>query len=137
MTEKRRGLGRGLGSLIPSAPEGSPRGGDRPVDVFFGDREDTPGGTPEPAGPDGSGGSAADRDADVVDIRRGSEVAGSGDIDGLVPVPGAHFAEIPVDQISPNPKQPRQVFDEDEMAELVHSIREIGVLQPVVVRPIL
>jgi ParB family chromosome partitioning protein len=38
--------------------------------------------------------------------------------------------------IRPNPRQPRQVFDDDDMAELVNSIREIGVLQPVVVRPI-
>jgi ParB family chromosome partitioning protein len=41
---------------------------------------------------------------------------------------------VPVGEISPNRNQPRQVFDEDAMAELVHSIREIGVLQPVVVR---
>ena len=53
---------------------------------------------------------------------------------GLQPVPGAEFAEIPLDQIRPNPRQPRTVFDEDELAELVHSIQEIGVLQPVVVR---
>ncbi|MDF9277520.1 ParB/RepB/Spo0J family partition protein [Arthrobacter sp. EH-1B-1] len=49
-------------------------------------------------------------------------------------VPGARFAELPIDSIHPNRKQPRNVFDEDEMAELVHSVREIGVLQPVVVR---
>jgi ParB family chromosome partitioning protein len=54
--------------------------------------------------------------------------------DGLAPVDGAYFAEIPVGEITPNRNQPRQVFDEDAMAELVHSIREIGVLQPVVVR---
>ncbi len=53
----------------------------------------------------------------------------------LVPVPGASFAEIPVSSIHPNRKQPRQVFDEDDMAELVHSIREVGLLQPIVVRP--
>ena len=53
----------------------------------------------------------------------------------LVPVPGASFAELPVDRISPNAAQPRQVFDDEAMAELVHSIREIGLLQPVVVRP--
>ena len=53
----------------------------------------------------------------------------------LQPVPGAEFAEIPVDAIRPNPRQPRTVFDEDDLAELVHSIREIGVLQPIVVRP--
>ena len=56
--------------------------------------------------------------------------------DGLVPVPGARFAELPVTSITPNPKQPRQVFDEEELAELVHSVKEIGVLQPIVVRPI-
>ena len=52
----------------------------------------------------------------------------------LAPVAGAYFAEIPVGRIAPNRAQPRQVFDEEAMAELVHSIREIGVLQPVVVR---
>nr|WP_233121316.1 ParB/RepB/Spo0J family partition protein [Tersicoccus sp. Bi-70] len=52
----------------------------------------------------------------------------------LVEVPGAVFAEIPVGEIEPNARQPRSVFDEDEMGELVHSIRTIGVLQPIVVR---
>jgi ParB family chromosome partitioning protein len=52
----------------------------------------------------------------------------------LVEVPGARFAEIPVGDIHPNRKQPRSVFDEDDMAELVHSVKEIGVLQPIVVR---
>lgn len=54
--------------------------------------------------------------------------------EGLQQVEGARFAEVPVGQISPNPRQPRQVFDEQDMAELVHSIREIGLLQPIVVR---
>lgn len=53
----------------------------------------------------------------------------------LIAVPGATFAELPLDSIHPNRKQPRVEFNEDELAELVHSIREIGVLQPVVVRP--
>ena len=56
--------------------------------------------------------------------------------EGLAPVPGASYGDLPILSIRPNPKQPRAVFDEDDMAELVHSIREIGVLQPVVVRPI-
>ncbi len=47
---------------------------------------------------------------------------------------GAWFAELPITQVRPNAKQPRQVFDEEAMGELVHSIREIGLLQPVVVR---
>jgi ParB family chromosome partitioning protein len=52
----------------------------------------------------------------------------------LAPVPGARFAEIRVDSITPNPRQPRQVFDEDAMEELKVSIREVGFLQPIVVR---
>jgi len=52
----------------------------------------------------------------------------------LRPVPGATFAELPVGSIRPNPRQPRTVFDEDDMAELVHSVSEIGILQPIVVR---
>ncbi len=53
---------------------------------------------------------------------------------GLTEVQGARLRDIPVGQISPNPRQPRQVFDEEAMAELVHSIKEIGLLQPIVVR---
>ncbi len=49
---------------------------------------------------------------------------------------GAHFAEVPVGEIRPNPRQPRTVFDEDALAELVASITEVGLLQPVVVRPL-
>jgi ParB family chromosome partitioning protein len=52
----------------------------------------------------------------------------------LAAVPGASFAEIEVDKITPNPKQPRTVFDEEAMEELVHSVKEIGLLQPIVVR---
>jgi ParB family chromosome partitioning protein len=52
----------------------------------------------------------------------------------LRPVAGAHFAELPVESIHANAKQPRQVFDDDALAELAHSVREFGVLQPVVVR---
>src|SRR3712207_4363721 len=91
----RRGLGRGLGSLIPTLPTAT---------AAAGDLTDGPA-RPEPTGsPDG------------------------GDL-------GAWFAEVPVDAIVPNPRQPRQVFDEEAMAELVHSVREVGLLQPVVVRP--
>ena len=54
---------------------------------------------------------------------------------GLQEVDGARFAEIPLKEIVPNPRQPRRSFDEDEMSELVHSIQEVGLLQPVIVRP--
>lgn len=51
-------------------------------------------------------------------------------------VDGAEFRSIPVASIQPNPRQPRTEFDEEDMEELVHSVREIGVLQPIVVRPL-
>jgi ParB family chromosome partitioning protein len=56
------------------------------------------------------------------------------DAGSVAPVAGAHFAEIPVGSIVPNPRQPRAVFDEEALAELVHSIKEVGLLQPIVVR---
>ncbi|HHU08893.1 MAG TPA: ParB/RepB/Spo0J family partition protein [Intrasporangiaceae bacterium] len=154
MSEKRRGLGRGLGALIPTSPV---TGGARPVDVFF------PGQRTAPAAPDAAEtqderDSAADGaagpaeapatqgdqsegrpDADAPDAAAagpGDSVDHGVDDGGLRPVPGATYAELPIDAIRPNPRQPRTVFDEDDMAELVHSISEIGVLQPIVVRPL-
>ena len=56
-------------------------------------------------------------------------------VDDLGAVPGARFAELQVADIHPNRKQPRQVFDEEELEELAFSVKELGVLQPVVVRP--
>ena len=53
-----------------------------------------------------------------------------------VPVVGAYFAELKLDAITPNPRQPREVFDEDALNELIVSIKEVGLLQPVVVRQI-
>lgn len=49
---------------------------------------------------------------------------------------GSYYTEVEVDRVRPNPRQPRQVFDEDALAELVESIKEVGVLQPIVVREI-
>lgn len=54
----------------------------------------------------------------------------------LLPVPGAEFAEIPIHEIRENPRNPRTLFDEDELDELAASLRQVGVLQPVVVRSI-
>jgi ParB family chromosome partitioning protein len=51
-----------------------------------------------------------------------------------VAVAGAVYRELPIDSIGPNGKQPRQVFDEEALAELEHSIREFGLMQPIVVR---
>lgn len=91
MTQKRTGLGRGIGALIPTGE------GERPVDVFF----------PSPAPTEG---------------------------EQLAVVPGARLAAIAPSDIVPNPQQPRTEFREEELAELVHSVREFGVLQPIVVR---
>lgn len=151
MSDKRRALGRGLGALIPPGAGGT--GANRPTDVFFKERPEAPAGTvdtaerPSEASPtDSSNGHPAADDNGVsaqVSGQNGESTSGRVDAatatqDGpdLVAVPGAQFAELALDSIRPNPRQPRTVFDEDDLAELVHSIREIGVLQPIVVRPV-
>ncbi|GAB3580094.1 ParB/RepB/Spo0J family partition protein [Calidifontibacter terrae] len=111
MSDKRqRGLGRGLGALIPTSDQTSVS---RPSDVFY-----------------GSGFTGNNANSSPEGSTTEAESA-------LRAVPGAEFAEIPVAAIRPNPRQPRQVFDDDDLAELTHSIREIGVLQPIVVRALL
>ncbi|MDR3202400.1 MAG: ParB/RepB/Spo0J family partition protein, partial [Bifidobacteriaceae bacterium] len=61
---------------------------------------------------------------------------GAPDGPDLVEVPGAAFAEIALTEIRPNPVQPRRVFDDDALAELTASVKEVGLLQPIVVRPL-
>jgi ParB family chromosome partitioning protein len=51
-------------------------------------------------------------------------------------VAGLRLVDAPIDDIGPNARQPRQVFDPDDLAELAFSLREVGVLQPVVVREV-
>ena len=87
MPQQRRGLGRGLGALIPTA---ATAGGAGALGLVVGPGR--------------------------------SEVA------------GAYFDEISVDAIVPNPRQPRQAFDQDTLDELATSIEVVGLLQPVVVR---
>ncbi|MBC9714215.1 ParB/RepB/Spo0J family partition protein [Streptomyces sp. TRM66268-LWL] len=128
MSERRRGLGRGLGALIPAAP--------------------TPESSPAPGGA-----SSSPSAVPVLTAERGVAAAKvatlppgnvsreteppveheSAEIEAQRPA-GAHFAEVPLDSITPNPRQPREIFDEDALAELVTSIKEVGLLQPVVVR---
>ncbi|MER6995362.1 ParB/RepB/Spo0J family partition protein [Streptomyces sp. NPDC000410] len=128
MSERRRGLGRGLGALIPAAPQERPAPSDgagpaspAAVPVLTAERgvpaakvTTLPSGTvtPEPRMPEPEPQAAPE----------------------VVSPAGAHFAEVPLDAITPNPRQPREVFDEDALAELVTSIKEVGLLQPVVVR---
>lgn len=120
---QRRGLGRGLGSLIPTAP---PQQAEAAPDA------DTPSteNSPTAAAPGESGGTP------VTQATAESAPPGGQDSvpEGLAPVEGAYFAEIPIEAITPNPRQPRQVFEEEALAELVHSVKEVGLLQPVVVR---
>jgi ParB family chromosome partitioning protein len=75
-----------------------------------------------------------------VNVKRGGLGRGLGALISASPEAdlevGAHFEEVPIDAIEPNPRQPREAFDEEAMAELVTSIREVGVLQPVVVRQV-
>lgn len=78
---------------------------ERPVDVFF------PGAKPAP------------------ETRDEAEVAAE-----LSAVPGVHLIQVDPNEIVPNPRQPRSNFDPEQLAELVHSVREFGVLQPIVVR---
>ncbi|MFJ5922707.1 ParB/RepB/Spo0J family partition protein [Kitasatospora sp. NPDC092948] len=119
MSGTRRGLGRGLGALIPATPAAG--GAVAPADP------------PAPVVPTDRGTVAAKAAAESLrelagDKRRSVLEA------ALTPVDGARFAELPLDSISPNPRQPREVFDEEKLAELVASIKEVGLLQPVVVR---
>ena len=80
---------------------------------------------------------AKDASVNEADKREEQNVSRETSVDHeLLPVPGASFAEIAIDQIVPNTKQPREVFDEDDLKELSASIKEVGVLQPVVVRSI-
>ena len=102
MAQQRRGLGRGLGALIPESS--------RPAD---GDAAN---------GPDAAAGPGL--------VPPGPEQSA----DPPVEVVGAHYKDIPVSAITPNPRQPRRAFDEDALEELAESIRQVGLLQPVVVR---
>jgi ParB family chromosome partitioning protein len=116
-TPPRRGLGRGLGSLIPTAPREEP-GESAPA-------ADTSGPPPGPTGPSGFTGNIESPEAAAPSAPSTPELVG-----------GSYFTELPPASIVPNAVQPRQVFEEEAMAELVTSIREVGLLQPIVVRPL-
>ena len=123
----RRGLGRGLGSLIPTGPPVQP--GARPDETDPAVlASDYVGSHAAPTATSAAGGAMA------VDVRE--QPAGSTTLleERPVEVAGAYFAELPAASITPNARQPRQAFEEEAMAELVHSIKEVGLLQPVVVR---
>ena len=101
MAQQKRGLGRGLGALIPVAP-----------------------------GPAGLG-SQASEPAGAATTRTGFMGPEAQTVEG------AYIDEIAIGAITPNPRQPRQHLDEDALEELAASIREVGLLQPVVVRKVM
>ena len=111
-------------TLMAEAPELALIGlGDRPEDQ-----------TTPSADRSESRGALEDGTAGTAGARGGGKKKWASDDAGLVPVPGVTFAELPVEIIVPNPRQPRQVFDEDDITELAASIKEVGLLQPIVVR---
>jgi ParB family transcriptional regulator, chromosome partitioning protein len=119
---KRGGLGRGLAALIPtSAPVETP--------------VPAPSSTPAPApgtAPAVSLVPAPPAEPPVL----GAATSGAVDspAEGALGVPGAQLREVSVEDVVPNPKQPRQVFDDEALEELTHSVKEFGLLQPIVVR---
>lgn len=137
MTDRRRGLGRGLGALIPSGQPTtatSAASAPSPVDVLIPARA-----APLEVSSSPHLGIGSDRAAPTASPMAGQSTAVRSTAEEHIDTAErsaatGYFAELPPAAITPNPRQPRQVFDEDAMAELVHSIREVGLLQPVVVR---
>ena len=129
MSERRRGLGRGLGALIPAAPTGEKTAGSG-----VGGLSTSPTSAPVLTAERGV---AAAKVTALPSVAQDMEEPSSNDASEEFGAPvGAHFAELPLDYITPNPRQPREVFDEDALSELVTSIKEVGLLQPVVVRQV-
>src|SRR4249919_1343249 len=105
MAQQKRGLGKGLGALIPTAPSPVARAGT------------------------GEGGAGTDGP--------GRAPTTDGGDTGALGAEGTYLEEVAIGAITPNPRQPRQSFDEDALDELASSIREVGLLQPVVVRRVM
>jgi ParB/RepB/Spo0J family partition protein len=108
VTQQRRGLGKGLGALIQA--------------------------TTSPSEPESAAAGAADLRSPYTPSQPGGASDESADAQ---PIVGAYFAEVATGSITPNPRQPRTTFDEDALDELASSIREVGLLQPVVVRQVM
>lgn len=157
---KRGGLGRGLGALIPDGHTEDITNQERPLDVLLPDlqnngraegsvRKVRGGSARELLGPrvpkssDGvSAESAVPRKSTDVSretISLSSEVTKPAVTDTtvhLVDVPDTTFGMLPTSWIIPNTRQPRQVFEQTDLEELAGSLREVGLLQPIVVRRI-
>ncbi|MDQ0991874.1 ParB/RepB/Spo0J family partition protein [Streptomyces sp. V3I7] len=126
MSDRRRGLGRGLGALIPAAPTEK-----NPASAAVGGAVSASSGAPVLTTDRGV---AAAKVATLPPVSHETEEVSTRGAEAPAAPLGAHFAELPLDSITPNSRQPREVFDEDALQELVTSIQEVGLLQPVVVR---
>lgn len=160
---RKGGLGRGLAALIPTGPAGGGPGlGTAAADVIIGTSApisdaaaveiaaDTAVETEAPAKASKPAKNAPAKAPGKAASKTAAKAASSDDVVATAPTPalavrtdgeplsptGAVYHEIPPLQIQPNPKQPRSVFDEEALGELVHSIREFGLMQPIVVRRI-
>ncbi|GAA0930973.1 ParB/RepB/Spo0J family partition protein [Pseudonocardia zijingensis] len=117
--QRKGGLGRGLAALIPTAPAQADGAGTTSPGTASRATSVVPGPTiPSPSTP------------------RGPERASEPPSAAPVAVGGAVYREIDLAAVQPNAKQPRTQFDEEALAELEHSIREFGLLQPIVVREV-
>ena len=138
---KRGGLGRGLAALIPTgpppaaAPPHTAEETDRPAPS---EAASAPAPSPSPVSLVPPPAAAdADEPTPPVPSAAGPVVVpplAAEDGPGALGVPGAQLREVSVDDVVPNPKQPRQVFDDEALEELSHSVKEFGLLQPIVVR---
>ena len=119
---KKAGLGRGIGALIPTGPPPASAQETDPTQASVVTRSEETRRARRPA-------KAGSRPVDVF-------FSGEEEEHALREIPGATLAAVAPSDIRPNASQPRTNFDEDDLAELEHSIREFGVLQPIVVRPV-
>ncbi|RAV32873.1 ParB/RepB/Spo0J family partition protein [Corynebacterium heidelbergense] len=119
--------GEGSAATERSVNEGEPgtqtRGGTSPANAGRSGLDREPVGGPGKSAQNRTPAGGAEKSG-----RETADSAGTGDI-------GATYQELPLDSIAANAKQPRTVFDEEALQELVHSIREFGLMQPIVVRP--
>lgn len=115
--KKKGGLGRGISALIPG-PEISRAGEHRPADLFF----------------EGAPVSAVKAGSAVGEPVVANGAADSPAEQELSAIPGLQLVQVAPDQVVPNSQQPRKEFEPEALAELVHSVREFGVMQPIVVR---
>jgi ParB family transcriptional regulator, chromosome partitioning protein len=144
MTGKSRGgLGRGLAALIPSGPDTN-----RVSDVLINGapqqrRESPPLSLVGSETPNAATAEQVD-DVETLDLvvngQSSAELVDASSKGGASRLanaePGPRYVDIPIDAIQRNPRNPRTVFDEDALVELTHSIREFGLLQPIVVRDV-